>query len=259
MTSQQKWVAFCTIVRKEVVRFMRIWTQTLLPPAITMSLYFVVFGVLLGERIQKIGEFSYIEFIVPGLIMMSVITNSFSNVASSFFSSKFQRSVEELLVSPVPDWLIISAYVVGGASRGILVGCVVLLVSLFFTHLSVHSLPLIFLFLALTALTFATAGFTNGMLARKFDDIAIVPTFILTPLTYFGGVFYSIKLLPGFWPTISKFNPILYMVNGLRFGFLGAGASDVAWPTGVAILAIFMIVLFSLNLYLMKKGHGLRS
>lgn len=222
-----------------------------------MSLYFVVFGVLLGERIQKIGQFSYIEFIVPGLIMMSVITNSFSNVASSFFSSKFQRSVEELLVSPVPDWLIISAYVVGGASRGLLVGCVVLVVSLFFTKLTLHSLPLIFVFLLLTALTFATAGFTNGMLARKFDDIAIVPTFVLTPLTYFGGVFYSIELLPGLWPTISRANPILYMVNGLRYGFLGT--SDIPVPVGVAILLFFLVSLFALNIQLMKKGYGLRS
>lgn len=259
MNSQQLWVAFTTIVRKEIVRFMRIWTQTLLPPAITMSLYFVVFGVLLGERIQKIGEFSYIEFIVPGLVMMSVITNSFSNVASSFFSSKFQRSVEELLVSPVPDWLIVSAYVVGGASRGIIVGCVVLVVSLLFTKLSLHSFALVFVFLVLTALTFATAGFTNGMLARKFDDIALVPTFVLTPLTYFGGVFYSINLLPDFWRMVSQANPILYMVNGLRYGFLGPGGSDIPVVIGVVILAVFLVALFGLNLGLMKKGYGLRS
>jgi len=257
MTRQQKWVAFSTIVRKEIVRFLRIWTQTLLPPAITMSLYFIVFGVLLGKRIDRIEGFSYIEFIVPGLVMMSVITNSFSNVASSFFSSKFQRCVEELLVSPVPDWLIVSAYVVGGATRGLIVGCVVLVVSLFFTELSVHSMPLIFVFLLLTALTFATAGFTNGMLARKFDEIAIVPTFVLTPLTYFGGVFYSIELLPGYWPTISRANPILYMVNGLRYGFLGI--SDIPYPVGIGILIGFLVALFGLNLYLMKKGHGLRS
>lgn len=257
MNNRQLWVAFSTIVRKEIVRYMRIWTQTLLPPAVTMSLYFVVFGKLLGDRIQDFGDFSYIEFIVPGLVMMSVITNSFSNVASSFFSSKFQKSVEELLVSPVPDWLIVSAYVVGGASRGILVGCVVLLVSLFFTKLTLHSVALIFVFLILTALTFATAGFTNGMLARKFDDIALVPTFILTPLTYFGGVFYSINLLPGIWPTVSRANPILYMVNGLRYGFLGV--SDIPVPIGVVILLVFLVVLFSLNLQLMKRGYGLRS
>jgi ABC-2 type transport system permease protein len=253
----QLWVAFSTIVHKEIVRFMRIWTQTLLPPAVTMSLYFVVFGRLLGDRIQNFGDFSYIEFIVPGLVMMSVITNSFSNVASSFFSSKFQRSVEELLVSPVPDWLIVAAYVVGGAVRGLIVGIVVLLVSLFFTELQLHSLGLVIVFFILTALTFATAGFTNGMLARKFDDIALVPTFILTPLTYFGGVFYSIDLLPGIWPTVSRANPILYMVNGLRYGFLGV--SDIPVPVGIFILIVFLVALFGLNLHLMRKGYGLRS
>lgn len=257
MSTHQQWVAFSTIVRKEVVRFMRIWTQTLLPPAITMSLYFVVFGVLLGKRIQSINGFSYIEFIVPGLVMMSVITNSFSNVASSFFSSKFQRSVEELLVSPVPDSLIVAAYVVGGAVRGVLVGIVVLIVSLFFTRLTLHSLPVVLAFLVLTALTFATAGFTNGLLAKKFDDIALVPTFLLTPLTYFGGVFYSIDLLPPTWATLSKFNPILYMVNGLRFGFLGE--SDIPIGAGLAILVVFLAVLFGANLYFMKRGDGLRS
>ena len=257
MNRHQQWIAFATIVRKEIVRFLRIWTQTLLPPAVTMSLYFVVFGKLLGDRIQDFGDFTYIEFIVPGLVMMSVITNSFSNVASSFFSSKFQRSVEELLVSPVPDWLIVAAYVVGGAARGLIVGVVVLLVSLFFTKLQLHSLALVILFFILTALTFATAGLTNGMLARKFDDIAIVPTFVLTPLTYFGGVFYSIELLPGIWPTVSRANPILYMVNGLRYGFLGV--SDIPVPVGIVILVIFLVVLFGFNLWLMKKGHGLRS
>lgn len=257
MTVQQQWVAFATIVRKEIVRFMRIWTQTLLPPAITMSLYFVVFGVLLGRRIQSVNGFSYIEFIVPGLVMMSVINNSFSNVASSFFSSKFQRSVEELLVSPVPDWLIVSAYVVGGAARGILVGIVVLGVSLFFTKLSLHSLAVVLTFVLLTSLTFATAGFTNGMMARKFDDIAFVPTFILTPLTYFGGVFYSINLLPEFWARLTRLNPILYMVNGLRYGFLGK--SDIPVGTGIVILLVFLVLLFAFNLHLMKKGSGLRS
>jgi len=257
LSSQQQWVAFCTIVRKEVVRFMRIWTQTLLPPAVTMSLYFVVFGKLLGDRIQDFGDFTYIEFIVPGLVMMAVITNSFSNVSSSFFSSKFQRSVEELLVSPVPDWLIVAAYVVGGAARGLIVGVIVLLVSLFFTELQLYSLGWVLLFFVLAALTFATAGFTNGMLARNFDDIASVPTYVLTPLTYFGGVFYSIELLPGIWPTVSRANPILYMVNGLRYGFLGV--SDIPVPWGLVILVFFLVVLFSLNLWLMKRGHGLKS
>lgn len=257
MTRYEQWIAFETIVRKEIVRFTRIWTQTILPPAVTMSLYFIVFGKLLGSRIENFGDFSYIEFIVPGLVMMAVITNSFSNVASSFFSSKFQRSVEELLISPVPDWLIVSAYIVGGAARGLAVGVVVLAVSLLFTKLTLHSLPIVLIFFILTALTFATAGFTNGMLARRFDDIALVPTFILTPLTYFGGVFYSIDLLPGVWATVSKANPILYMVNGLRHGFLGV--SDIPVGMGILILVILQIVLFWFNVYLMRHGHGLRS
>ncbi len=257
MTSHQKWIAFATIVRKEIVRFMRIWTQTILPPAITMGIYFIVFGRFLGDRIDDFGDFSYIEFIVPGLIMMSTITNSFSNVASSFFSSKFQRSVEELLVSPVPNWLIVGAYVVGGAARGLVVGVVVLMVSLAFTKMSIHSLLIVLAFLVLTALMFATAGFANGMLARKFDDIAIVPTFVLTPLTYFGGVFYQLSLLPEVWQKVSLLNPILYMVNGLRFGFLGV--SDVPVATGLAILIVFQVGLFGLNLYLMNKGVGLKS
>ncbi len=257
MSGSQLWVAFQTIVTKEIVRFLRIWTQTILPPAITMGIYFVVFGRFLGDRIQNFGDHSYIEFIVPGLMMMAVITNSFSNVASSFFSAKFQRSVEEMLVSPIPDWLLVSAYVTGGAVRGVITGLVVLVVSLFFTHLTVHSLALILLFLVLTALTFATAGFANGMMANKFDDIAIVPTFVLTPLTYFGGVFYSIDLLPPFWRTLSQANPILYMVNGLRYGFLGV--SDIPVISGIFILLGFFVATFVLSLVLMKKGRGLRS
>ena len=257
MNTSQLWVAYSTIVRKEIVRFLRIWTQTILPPAITMSIYFVVFGKFLGERIKDINGISYIDFIVPGLLMMSVITSSFGNVASSFFSSKFQRSIEEMLVSPMPDWLLVVSYVTGGATRGIFVGGIVVAVSLFFTNLSVHSGVLIFLFIGLTALTFAMAGFTNGMLARRFDDIAIVPTFVLTPLTYFGGVFYSIDLLPPFWQKVSLVNPILYMVNGLRYGFLGV--SDVPYTTGLFVLSGFLTALFVVNLKLMEKGQGLRS
>ncbi len=257
MNRSELWIAFSTLVRKEIVRFLRIWMQTVLPPAVTMTIYFVVFGRFLGDRIQDFGDFSYIEFIVPGLVMMAVITSSFSNVASSFFSAKFQRSVEEMLVSPIPDWLLVTAYVVGGAARGLLVGAIVLFVSLFFTELSLHSLPLVLIFFVLTATTFATAGFTNGMLAKKWDDIAIVPTFLLTPLTYFGGVFYSIDLLPESWALLSRLNPILYMVNGLRFGFLGV--SDIPVGVGVAILCLFTAVCFGANLYLMKRGYGLRT
>ncbi len=257
MNKAQLLVAFNTVVRKEIVRFLRIWTQTILPPAVTMAIYFIVFGRFLGDRIQDFGDHTYIEFLVPGLVMMAVITSSFSNVASSFFSAKFQRSIEEMLVSPIPDWLLITAYVVGGAVRGLLVGGIVLLVSLFFTKLSLHSLPLVLIFFVLTATMFATAGFTNGMLARKFDDIAIVPTFLLTPMTYFGGVFYSIDLLPEVWQKVSLLNPILYMVNGLRYGFLGV--SDIPVGIGIAILAFFTLACFGLNLFLMRKGYGLRS
>ena len=257
MTRRQLWVAYSTIVTKEIVRFSRIWTQTMLPPAITMGIYFVVFGRFMGDRIQNFGEFSYIEFIVPGLVMMAVITNSFSNVASSFFAAKFQRSVDEMLVSPIPDWLLVSAYVTGGAVRGVATGFVVLIVSLFFTQLSIHSLGIVAIFLVLTALTFSTAGFANGMMANIFDDIAIVPTFILTPLTYFGGVFYSIDLLPEFWRNVSKANPILYMVNGLRYGFLGV--SDIPVGAGIVMLSGFFVGIFGFCLVLMKRGRGLRS
>lgn len=257
MNRQQLWVAFSTIVTKEIVRFLRIWTQTLLPPAITMGIYFVVFGRFLGDRIQDFQGFSYIEFIVPGLVMMVVITNSFSNVASSFFSAKFQRCVEEMLVSPMPDWLLVAAYVIGGTVRGVLTGIVVLLISLFFTHLNIHSLAYVLIFLVLTALTFSTIGFVNGMMASKWDDIAIVPTFVLTPLTYFGGVFYSLDALPPLWQKISQANPILYMVNGLRYGFLGT--TDIAVNSGIAILLGVFFASFALCLMLMKQGKGLRS
>ncbi|MBI3927258.1 MAG: ABC transporter permease [Armatimonadetes bacterium] len=257
MSPREQLTAFWTILRKEVVRFLRIWTQTVLPPAITMGIYFVVFGSFLGTRIQDIEGFSYIQFIVPGLVMMSTITSSFSNVASSFFSAKFQRSVEEMLVSPVPNWILLTAYVIGGAARGIVVGLVVLGVSLFFTRLHLHSLAMVLVFLFLTALLFAIAGFTNGVLARKFDDVFIVPTFVLTPLTYFGGVFYSIDLLPPLWQKVSVFNPILYMVNGLRYGFLAV--TDVPVANGIAILAVCSVVLFAVNIVLLRRGYGLKT
>ncbi len=257
MSPKEQSIAFWTLLRKELVRFLRIWKQTLLPPCITMSIYFTVFGSFLGSRIQKIEGFPYIQFIVPGLIMMSTITNSFSNVASSFFSSKFQRSIEEVLVSPVPDWILLAAYVVGGATRGIIVGVLVLNVSLFFTRVQIQSITYTLLFLILTALVFAAAGFTNGLLAKKFDDIAIIPTFVLTPLTYFGGVFYSLNLLPPMWQKLSKLNPILYMVNGLRYGFLGV--SDINPQIGIIILATFAVILLYTNLTLLHKGTGLKS
>jgi ABC-2 type transport system permease protein len=257
VNTRKPWITLTTILYREVGRFFRIWMQTLLPPVITMSIYFVVFGSLLGSRIQSIDGFSYIEFIVPGLVMMSVITNSFSNVASSFFNARFQRSVEELQVAPVPDWILVAGYVGGGMLRGILVGFLVLLVSLAFHSVHFHSLPIVVAFLVLTSMVFALAGFSNALIARRFDDISIVPTFILTPLTYFGGVFYSISLLPPIWRGLSRLNPILYMVNGFRFGFLGT--SDIPIWIGLVTLMGLAGALVALNLVMLARGVGLRT
>ncbi|MFQ5474957.1 MAG: ABC transporter permease, partial [Candidatus Nanoarchaeia archaeon] len=209
------------------------------------------------SRVGKMQGFDYIQFIVPGLIMMAVITNSFSNVVSSFFGSKFQRSVEELLVSPTKNSVIIAGYVLGGVLRALIVGAIVLVVSLFFTDIQMHSPLLVFVFISLTAVMFSLAGFFNAMFARKFDDVTIIPTFVLTPLTYLGGVFYSISLLPAFWQSVSKLNPILYMINGFRYGFLGV--SDVNVVTSFLIVLLFIAAFFTLNLYLMNKGYGLKS
>ena len=250
-------IALMTIIRKEVTRFIRIWTQTLLPSVITMALYFIVFGNFIGSRIQAMHGFRYIDFIAPGLIMMAVITNSYSNVVSSFFSTKFQRNIEEILVSPTPSWVIICGYVSGGILRGLLVGILVSLVSLFFTKLAIYNVFIVLLFAIFTSIVFSLAGLFNAIFAKKFDDISIVPTFVLTPLTYLGGVFYSISLLPSFWKAVSLANPILYMVNGFRYGFLGI--SDINIWLGLGMLIIFGLLLFVLNLFLIKKGVGLRN
>ena len=254
---KQNYVALTTIRIKECTRFLRIWVQTLVPPAITMSLYFVIFGNLIGNRIGEMGGFTYMEFIVPGLIMMSVITNSYANVSSSFFSAKFQRNIEELLVSPVPTSVIILGYVGGGVARAILIGIIVTLVSLFFVDVQIHHLGIIALTLVLTATLFATAGLINAVFAKTFDDISVVPTFVLTPLTYLGGVFYSLTLLPEFWQWVSKANPVVYMVNGFRYGFLGV--SDVPVTFSLSLLVIFNVVLFGIAYYLLKTGKGIRS
>lgn len=221
--TNRNWIALSTIWRKECTRFLRIWVQTLVPPAITMSLYFVIFGSLIGSRIGQMGGFSYMEFIVPGLIMMSVITNAYANVSSSFFSAKFQRNIEELLVSPVPTWVIIAGFVGGGVARACLIGVIVTCVSLLFVDVQIYNLGIIVLTLLLTATLFSMAGLLNGLYAKNFDDISVIPTFVLTPLTYLGGVFYSLSLLPEFWQAVSRFNPVGYMVNGFRYGFFGAG------------------------------------
>lgn len=257
MKWSQIWVAYLTIVRKEITRFTRIWQQTLIPPVITTSLYFVIFGNLIGPRIGDMEGYRYMDFIVPGLILMSVITNSYANVSSSFFSSKFQRSIEEIQVSPTPSSVILLGYVTGGMARGLLVGVVVTIVSIFFSTLSVHNVFVMFSIILLTALLFALGGFMNGLFARKFDDVSIIPTFVLTPLTYLGGIFYSIKLLPEFWQGVSHVNPILYMINAFRYGFLGI--SDISLSTSYTIIIAFSVVLFLINLRLLNKGYGIRS
>ncbi len=251
------WTAFCSLLSKEINRFTRIWVQTLVPPAITMTLYFIIFGSLIGSRIGDMGGFSYMEYIVPGLIMMSVITNSYSNVASSFFSSKFQRNIEELLVAPVPNYVIILGFVMGGVVRGLLVGTIVTGVSLFFVELNVEHWGIIIATVFMTSVVFSLGGLINAVYAKTYDDISIIPTFVLTPLTYLGGVFYSISLLPEFWQGVSKLNPIVYMVNAFRYGFLGV--SDVGIVTSFSVLTIFVVALYAVAHFLVAKGIGLRS
>jgi len=257
MSSARNIIALKSIMYKEIHRFMRIWVQTLVPPAITISLYFVIFGELIGSRIGQMNGFDYMSFIVPGLIMMSVITNSYSNVASSFFSAKWQRNVAEMLVAPVPNWVIVAGYVGGGMARGILVGCIVTFISLFFTDIQIHNVWVIIATVSLTSATFALGGLINAIFAGSFDDISIIPTFILTPLTYLGGVFYSISLLPEFWQGVSQINPIVYMVNAFRYGFLGI--SDVSLGLSFAVLGVFIVTLFTIAMTLITKGIGLRS
>jgi ABC-2 type transport system permease protein len=257
MFNHPNFIALSSIVHKEIQRYTRIWVQTLLPSSITMTLYFVIFGSLIGKRIGTMDGYSYMEFIVPGLIMMSVITNSYSNVVSSFFSSKFQRSIEEMMVAPVPNVIILLGYVAGGVSRGILTGMIVTIVSLFFVDIEISNPFIVTLVVVLTSLMFSLAGFVNAVFARSFDDISIVPTFILTPLTYLGGVFYSISLLPEFWQKVSMVNPVLYMVNAFRYGFLGS--SDINIWVAISLIIFFIISLSAVAMYLLNKGIGLRS
>jgi ABC-2 type transport system permease protein len=250
-------VALKTIVRKEMVRVLRIWVQTIVPPAITMTLYFIIFGNLIGRRIGSMDGFDYMQFIAPGLIMMSVITNSYGNVVSSFFGAKFGRHVEEMLVSPMSNATIIVGHVAGGVLRGVMVGALVTLIALFFTKLEVRHPWITISIVLLSSVVFALAGFINAVFARKFDDISIVPTFVLTPLTYLGGVFYSISMLPPFWQQVSLANPILYMVNAFRYGILGS--SDISIGMAYLILAAFVIALFAACLQLMRRGIGIRE
>lgn len=251
------WVAFNTILHKEIRRFTRIWVQTLVPPVITMTLYFVIFGQLIGSRIGEMSGFSYMQFIVPGLIMMSSLTNSFANVASSFYSTKFARNVEELLISPTSPHIIILGYVAGGMARGVCVGVLVTIISLLFVSFQIQSWWIIALTLLMTTATFSLGGLINAVFARSFDDISIIPTFVLTPLTYLGGVFYSISLLPEFWQEVSKLNPIVYMINGFRYGFLGISDVDLVYTFGV--LTVFITGLYLIAYYLISRGVGLRN
>lgn len=249
--------ALFTLARKEIVRILRIWSQTILPPAITMTLYFVIFGNLIGKRIGQMDGFDYMSFIVPGLVMMSVITNSYGNIVSSFFGAKFSKHIEEMLVSPMPNWVILFGHVLGALARGLMVGSIVTLIALFFTEIHVYNIWIVISTVVLTSIVFALGGFVNACLATKFDDVAIIPAFVLTPLTYLGGVFYSISLLPPFWQAISKFNPVLYMVNAFRYGFLGV--SDVNIYTAYAVIVSFVVILTAICLYMLNKGVGLRA
>jgi ABC-2 type transport system permease protein len=248
---------FNTIVIREFGRIMRIWGQTVLPPAVTAGLYFIIFGSLIGRRIGLMGGYDYMQYIAPGLIMMAVITNSYGNVVSSFFGAKFGKHIEELQVSPLPNWLIVLGYVAGGVMRGLIVGAVVTAVALFFTHLTVHNVLVIVTSVLLTSIVFALGGFINAIFAKNFDQISWFPTFILTPLTYLGGVFYSISLLPGWAEAASHTNPILYMVNGFRFGLLGV--SDVDVGLAYTIMVLFALVLFGFAVLLMNRGTGIRE
>ena len=250
-------IALQTILLKETLRFLRIWIQTLLPPAMTTALYFIIFGKLIGSQLGPVDGMSYTQYIAPGLIMMAVITNAYSNVVSSFFSAKFQRHIEEMLVSPLPNAIIVLGFVGGGVARGLAVGIVVAAVSLFFADLHWQH-PLVTLaVIVLTSVLFALAGLINGIFAKSFDDISIIPTFVLTPLIYLGGIFYSIKMLPPFWQDVSLLNPILYMINAFRFGILGVSDIDVRFA--FAIILLFIAVLFGYSLWLLHRGTGIRN
>tara|TARA_B110000503_G_scaffold94607_1_gene142526 strand:+ start:1504 stop:2277 length:774 start_codon:yes stop_codon:yes gene_type:complete len=257
MSLYEQYVAFMTIFRKEVRRYLRIWTQTLLPSAITMSLYFLIFGDLIGSRIGEMGGVSYMQFVVPGLIMMSIVTNTYANVVGSFYGTKFNNSVEELLVSPVPHYIILWGYIAGGVSRGLLVAIIVTLVSRFFAEIEIYSFVTVFAVVLLTSILFSLCGFINAVYANSFDDINIVPTFILTPLIYLGGVFYSLDLLPEFWANVSKLNPLVYVVNAFRYGLLGV--SDVNIPFAFSMIVGFTLVAYVYSIHLLRTGKRLRS
>jgi ABC-2 type transport system permease protein len=255
--ARSHWTALYTVARREIMRILRIWSQTLVPPAITMTLYFLIFGGLIGSRVGEMDGIRYMDFIVPGLVMMSVIQNSYGNISSSFFGAKFGRHVEELLVSPMPDWVILGGYVAGAVLRGLMVGVIVLGIAMLFTTVRIPHPLVTVSTVFLGATIFALAGFINAVFAKKFDDVAIVPVFILTPLTYLGGVFYSVKLLPGWAEAMTHANPIFYMVNAFRYGLLGS--SDVSLGVAYGLMLAFVLVLGALSLWLLRRGTGLRS
>ncbi len=257
MNWTQQFNALKTIVIKEYLRFIRIWVQTILPPAITTALYFIIFGNLIGSQISDIDGYKYMDYIVPGLILMAVITNSYGNVVSSFYSAKFQKSIEELLVSPTPNALILIGYVSGGVVRGMIVGVIVTVVAMYFSDINIHSYAMSLLIFFLTATLFSIAGFINAVHAKSFDDITIIPTFVLTPLTYLGGIFYSIDMLPEFWQNLSLVNPILYMINSFRYGMIGT--SDINVSTALIIIVGFNAALFTYAMYLLNRGIGIRQ
>ncbi len=257
MTPQKIAIAYYTMLRAEFVRIIRIWSQTLLPPIVTTTLYFVVFGKFIGSQLAPIDGFEYIQFIVPGLIMMAIITSSYMNTVSTFYFAKWTRTLDEILVSPMPNWTVVVGFVSGGVLRGLLVGILVLIVSLFFTHLAVFNVVVLILAAVLTSVLFSLGGLINGVFAKGFDGISIVPTFVLTPLTYLGGIFYSIDQFSPFWQQVSMFNPILYMINAFRYGFLGISDINIWVCFGVLLgmLALFVGII----LYLFRQGIGVKN
>ena len=257
MTSEKMWIAYMTVMRKELVRIFRIWAQTILPPVVTTSLYFIVFGTFIGSQLAPIQGLSYIQFIVPGLIMMSIITSSYMNTVSNFYFAKFMRNIDEMLVSPMPDWLVIAGFISGGVMRGLIVGFFVLLVSLLFSHLAIYNFAVLIAAVVMTSVLFSLAGLINGIFAKGFDGISIVPTFVLTPLTYLGGIFYSITQFPPFWQNVSLFNPILYMVNAFRYGFFGV--SDVPVWICFSVLITFTLLFTAIVILLFRRGMGVKN
>ena len=257
MNSMVYWVGFQTILTKEIKRFMRISVQTILPPAITTVLYFIIFGKLIGVQIGDMEGFRYIDFIVPGLILMAVISNSYANTVSSFYGSKFSHYIEEMLIAPLPNWIILAGFVGGGVARGVIVGVVVTGVALFFSDINIYSYTVTLTVFILTSILFSLAGFINAVYANTFDDISIIPTFVLTPLTYLGGVFYSISLLPEFWQNASLVNPVLYMVNAFRYGLLGV--SDIPLALAFGIIVAFIVILFVYSMRLLNQGIGIKN